>query len=245
MIRTCWLSIRSAVFYLGYSLLTAWFGFTAILFMSWLPYSVRRHYLVRWNHAVVWWLRWCCGVRYQVSGQQNLPKAPYVVLSKHQSQWETFFLQTQCSPLSTILKKELLSIPGFGWGLRLMNPIAINRGSPRAALKQMMTQGAERLREGISVLVFPEGTRTSTQQSGKYARGGANLATGSSVPVVFVAHNAGHCWPPHQFIKYPGVIKVEFSQALNTTDRSSREITGMAKEWIESKIVEFENYRIH
>lgn len=238
MFKTFWLGFRTIWFYLGYILLTFWFGITALTIVRFIPYTIRRPYILLWNRGVISWLRISCGVKHQVKGQENLPKHPYIMLSKHQSQWETYFLLHFCDPLSTILKRELLNIPGFGWGLRLMKPIAIDRGNPREALKQMMELGVQRLNEGNAVLVFPEGTRTEPGQAGNYARGGANLAIKADVPIVFVAHNTGTYWPARKFLKFPGVINIEFSEPVSAKDKTSREITQMAKDWIENKVVE-------
>jgi 1-acyl-sn-glycerol-3-phosphate acyltransferase len=230
------LAVRSALFYFGYIIATTWFGVTGMVIFRWLPYPVRSQYLLMWNRFTLVWLRLCCGVRYQVIGRHNIPDSPVVVLSKHESQWETYYLQLALHPIATILKKELLDLPGFGWGLRLMQPIPIDRSSPREAIRQMMTLGAERLAGGLSVLVFPEGTRTPPGQSGKYARGGANLAIKAGVPVVAIAHNAGICWPSRQWIKQPGTITVCISEPIPTADRSAADITDQARSWIEAQI---------
>lgn len=230
------LNIRSAVFYIGYSLLTLWFSFTGIVLFGWMPYSRRRHYFQLWANSVVRWLRLSCGVTFTVEGRENIPQGPCVILSKHQSQWETFALPGLFSPVSVLLKKELFNIPGFGWGLRLMKPIPIDRSNPRQALRTLLKEGSARLQENISVLVFPEGTRVVAGQIGRYARSGAQLAIENNVPVLFVAHNAGTCWPAGKFLKFPGDIKVVISQPLATNEKSSREITDLAKQWIESQI---------
>lgn len=232
-----WLGIRSVLFYTGYGLTALWFGVTAILFCWMLPRQWRHNYVNLWNRWVVIWLRVCCGVSYEVIGAEHIPHQPLVVLSKHQSQWETFFLQLLFTPMSTILKKELLKVPAFGWGLRQLNPIAIDRTNPKEALRQIMQQGQQRLRDGLSVLVFPEGTRIEPGCVGKYARGGANLATSANVPVVFVAHNAGDCWPARGFLKFPGRITVVVSDVIDTAGKTSREITDMAQQWIEEQVV--------
>jgi 1-acyl-sn-glycerol-3-phosphate acyltransferase len=158
------------------------------------------------------------------------------VLSKHNSQWETFYLQLLFQPLATIMKRELLNIPAFGWGLRLLNPIAIDRGNPRDAMRQMLDQGSDRLGEGLSVLVFPEGTRTPEGIEPRYARGGAALAIRAGVPMVPVAHNAGMFWPPHRLWKYPGTIQVSIGPAINAGGSSAKELTEQAREWIEGEV---------
>ncbi len=231
------LAIRSALFYLGYTFATAWFGITGLLVGRWLPYKVRAPYLLLWNRFTLFWLRLSCGINYRVTGLDNIPSAPVVVLSKHESQWETYYLQLALHPIATILKAELLDIPGFGWGLRLMQPIPIDRGAPREAIKQMMLLGEERLQAGLSVLVFPEGTRTEPGKPGRYARGGANLAIKAGVEVLPIAHNAGACWPPHRWIKRPGTISVSIGEPIPTDGRSAAEVTAQARDWINREIL--------
>lgn len=234
--RTFMLALRASAFYVGYILLTVWFGFSGMLFFSWLPYNIRRTYILLWNRCTICWLRLVCGVRYQVRGMENIPTGPFVVLSKHSSQWETFYLQLLFQPLTTIMKRELLNIPAFGWGLRLIKPIAIDRGNPRDAMRQMLDLGTERIAEGISVLVFPEGTRSRQHDAApRYARGGAALGIKAGVRLVTVAHNAGDHWPPHQLIKYPGLITVSIGQPLDSASGTARELTEQAQVWIEQE----------
>lgn len=242
MIKQCILSVRSFLFYVGYVALTVWFTLTAFLFLLFASYRVKYFYLNRWNYSVVWWLKFTCGVKYEVEGLENLDyqRMPYVFLAKHQSQWETFFLPTVISPLAPILKKELLEIPGFGLGLKMVNPIAIDRSNPKEALKIISKEGRDRLYRKISVLIFPEGTRKDYGSVGKYARGGASLAIGAKVPVILIAHNAGKYWPAHQFIKHPGTVKIAFSEVIETEGKTSREITALAEQWIEGKIASFD-----
>jgi 1-acyl-sn-glycerol-3-phosphate acyltransferase len=228
------LSLRALVFYAGYILLTVWFGFSGMIFFSWQPYNIRRTYILLWNRCTIGWLRLICGVRYKVIGMDNIPPGTFVVLSKHNSQWETFYLQLLFQPLTTIMKRELLNIPAFGWGLRLIKPIAIDRGNPRDAMRQMLVLGTARIKEGISVLVFPEGTRSPrTGDKPKYARGGAALGIRAGVPLVPVAHNAGDHWPPHQLIKNPGLITVSIGQPLESSNGNAHELTEQAQGWIE------------
>ncbi len=230
------LVFRSAIFYIGYFIATAFFGFTGLLLFSWLPYRIRASYLLLWNRFTLAWLRLTCGISYRVIGEDNIPNTPTVVLSKHESQWETYYLQLALHPIATILKQELLDMPGFGWGLRLMKPIPIDRGSPRNAIKKMVRLGQERLEEGMSVLVFPEGTRTTPGEQPRYAKGGANIAIKAGVPVLPVAHDAASFWPPHQWIKYPGTISVSFGEIIETRDRTASDVTDEARNWIEGEV---------
>jgi len=232
------LILRSALFYSGYALLTVWFSLTGLLFFSWLPYRARVVYLGFWNFATMYWLALTCGVRFRVRGREHLPPGPCVILSKHQSQWETFFLQVMKRPIVTVLKRELLNVPFFGWGLRLLEPIAIDRDHPKQALRHIMDEGQRTLARGRSVVIFPEGTRTPAGQVGNYARSGAALACKAGVPIVPVAHNAGYCWPAKKFIKYPGLIDVVIGAPIDTANGDGRALTETVKNWIEHELAQ-------
>ncbi|HET8709754.1 MAG TPA: lysophospholipid acyltransferase family protein, partial [Spongiibacteraceae bacterium] len=241
LMRTLLLGIRAALFYFGYSVLTVWFSVTGVLFCWFLPYSVRYSYLTGWNFLVMRWLRLTCGIRCHVRGRELLPPGPIVLMSKHQSQWETFFLQVLHPPIATVLKLELLRVPFFGWGLALLEPIAIDRNNPKQALKHILNEGERLIRLGRSVMIFPEGTRTPPGQVGNYARSGATLACKAGVPIVPVAHNAGLCWPSKKFLKYPGTIEVVIGAPIDTSSGDSRALTEQVKNWIEGEIAKMES----
>lgn len=229
-------AIRSLFFYLGFGLSLIWFSTTGILFFSFLPYTFRSNYVLLWNRFIIFWLKCCCGLSVEVVGSENIPRTSYVALAKHQSQWETYFLQFFLAPISIVLKRELLNLPFFGWGLRLTDPIAIDRGSPKQALKQTLSLGKEHISNQISVLIFPEGTRTAVGNKVKFARGGANIAVASGAPVVPIAHNAGEFWPNGGFIKYPGVVTVKIGEAISSSTLTSAEITDLTKIWIDAEV---------
>ena len=199
-----------------------------------LPFRLRQEIVTWANAIIVFWLRVTCGIRLRVDGLGNLPKTPCVAMANHQSAWETYFLQRILIPVSTILKRELIRIPFFGWGLYFMRPIAIDRDNPRRAMKQVQNQGLERLAQGNNVIIFPEGTRVPFGETGKYARSGANLAIAASVPVVPIAHNAGYCWPAGTFLKKPGMIHVVIGSPISSDNKDSRQLTEEVKNWIES-----------
>lgn len=233
-LRKAWYGLRSLVFYAGYALLTLWFGITAPL-LTFRGYEACVRYINYWNKAVIVWLRLVCGVRWQVEGLDNIPARPYVVVAKHQSQWETFFLQLPFAPVCTVLKQELLDLPVFGWGLASIKPIAIDRSQRRESLKQILDVGCSRLAEGLCVLIFPEGTRTDPGKIGRYARGGADLAQKGGVPILPVAHNAGECWPGKRFLKYPGLVTVVIGPPIASDTTDSRSVMNQAAEWIEAE----------
>lgn len=243
-LRKGWYAVRALLFYAGYALWTLWFGLTTPLFVKPLGYLACVRYINVWNRGVIVWLRWVCGVRYRVEGLENIPPAPYVVVAKHQSQWETFFLQLPFAPVCTILKQELLDIPVFGWGLATIKPIAIDRSARRESLKQILDDGCLRIEEGISVLIFPEGTRTDIGKVGRYARGGSDLAQKAGVPLLPVAHNAGECWPGKRFLKYPGVVTVVIGPPLDSQSTDSRSLMNQAQAWIEREVQRVSQYHV-
>lgn len=231
------LFVRSSLFALGY--VVSILAFSPLSVMTFvLPFEQRYAFISQWSRFNLWWLKLTCNLRYVVEGQENIPKQNAIVLCKHQSAWETLALQHIFPPQVWILKRELLWIPFFGWGLAMLEPIAIERKNARKAIKQLLEQGAERLTKGRWVVVFPEGTRIPPGQRGQYHLGGARLAHKTAYPVVPVAHNAGEYWPRKSFIKHPGVIRLCIGPVIESKDRSANEINALAEQWIESKMRE-------
>lgn len=234
---TLWLTLRSLAFYGGYIVIVGFFSTLAFTLGLLLPQAPRQTLATTANALVVLWLRLCCGVKLRVEGLENIPPRPFVALSKHQSSWETYYLQRLLRPVSTVLKRELLKIPFFGWGLAVVAPIAIDRGNPREALRQVMQQGRERLGAGMNVLLYPEGTRIDVGASApKFNRSGAALAIAAGVPVLPVCHNAGACWPAHRLIKYPGTITLVLGKPIDTAGRDAKSITNDVAEWMEKTL---------
>lgn len=235
--RRLLLGLRSFVFYCLYAGFTTVFSLLAVCIVMLLPYRQRLAIILLWNRFVLAAAKYVCGIHYRIHGLENLPTGSYVALAKHQSAWETFLLLLVLRPVSIILKKELLNIPGFGWGLRMLKPIPIDRDNPRVALRQIQETGLQRLQqENMPVLVFPEGTRIAPGKTGRYARSGASLAVAANVPLVFIAHNAGYFWPSSHMMKYPGTIDLYISEPVSTEGRSAAELTKMAEAWIESHV---------
>lgn len=231
-------ALRTLLFFVGYATAIMVFSLLGLTVGLLLPNRARQRLLTTGNAVIIRWFSLICGVRLVVRGRENIPTTPFVALSNHQSAWETFYLQRLFCPVSTILKRELLRIPFFGWGLALTNPIAIDRSNPRDAMRQVMEQGQQRLESGNNVLIYPEGTRMPFGQSGKYARSGAGLALKTGVPVIPVAHNAGLCWRNDDWVKFPGTIHVVIGAPLTTAERDSRQVTEAAQQWIETKLAE-------
>jgi 1-acyl-sn-glycerol-3-phosphate acyltransferase len=227
--------IRSLIFFVVQLI---WVPFYATLMMFTFPLKAHtRYFLVSGlAYSVMWLLRVICNIRMEVRGAENISKAPCIILCKHQSAWETFALQTVFPPQVWVLKRELLWLPFFGWGLALTSPIAINRSDGKGAMKQLLKQGKERLADGFCVVIFPEGTRMPYGQRGKYKIGGAMLAASSGIPVTPVAHNAGKFWGRNSFLKYPGTIVMSIGKPIATAGLKADEINRQVEEWIEAEV---------
>ena len=183
-------------------------------------------------------LKWICHVDYQIVGLENIPKdRSGVILCKHQSTWETFLLPGLFNQPAIILKRELLWVPFFGWGLATTRPIAINRSDKASAMEQIIKEGKKRLAEGRWILVFPEGTRIPPGKVGNYRLGGARLAVAAGCPVIPIAHNAGRFWRKRHFIKRPGTIQVVIGPIIETQGRKAEEVMREAKNWIEQTML--------
>ncbi|MFA6015048.1 MAG: lysophospholipid acyltransferase family protein [Gallionellaceae bacterium] len=188
-------------------------------------------------YSIMWLLRVICKIRIEVRGLENIPRQPCIVLCKHQSAWETFALQTVFPPQVWVLKRELLFLPFFGWGLALTSPIAINRSKGKEAMKQLLRQGKQRLDAGFCVVVFPEGTRMPYGVSGKYKIGGALLGASTGAPVVPVAHNAGKFWGRNAFLKYPGTVTMSIGKPIDPKGLKAEEINAQVEAWIEAEMI--------
>ena len=194
--------------------------------------QARNRIASNWCSSVLMWLEFSCRVRYHISGHENLPSRSAVYLSNHQSTWETILLYKLAAPVSPILKKELLQIPFWGWSMRLLDPIAIDRSKPREAGRSMLTLGVEKLKHGRSIIIFPEGSRSPAGTVNKFSRGGAKLAMAAQALIVPIAHNAGNYWPPRKFIKQPGLISVKIGHPIDTSGRSASALTNEVECWV-------------
>ena len=226
--------VRSALFALALVVVTPPYALIALATFP-LPRLVRYRVISGWSRLVVRLARAIVGIRWTVEGREHLPANPAVILAKHQSAWETLAFQEIFPPQVLVLKKELLWIPFFGWGLALMSPIAIDRANGRAALRDIARRGRERLAQGFWVVIFPEGTRVRVGEKREYQQGGAWLAAQCGVPVVPVAHNAGRLWPRNAFLKRAGNVTVRIGPAIPTTGRDAKQISAEAEAWIEGQ----------
>lgn len=230
------LYVRALLFYAGLVALTIPFSLLAIVLRP-LPAVTRSRWVSGWAYGVLWWLNVTCNLRYEVTGREHIPASAHIILSKHQSAWETIGLQCIFPPQIWVMKKELLMIPFLGWAFWALDAIPIDRSAGREALKKLVNNGKDRLQQGLSVVIFPEGTRTAPGQRGKYHIGGAWLASHTATTVVPVAHNAGRFWRKNSILKYPGVIQVVIGQPIDTTGLKPDAVNKQVEDWIEAEML--------
>lgn len=218
---------------------------TAVLLLA--PFGHRVYYrqAVGWARANLWCLDKLCGLRFEVEGEENIPREPCVLYWKHESVWETMAGAVLFPPQTWVVKRELMWLPFFGWGLALLKPIAINRKAGRSAVKQVMSQGRERLADGLFVVIYPEGTRVMPGHEHRFGISGAALAKSAGRPILPVAHNAGDFWSRRSLLKRPGVIKVVIGEPIDTAELSHDEITARGRAWIAAAIERISPQRRH
>ncbi len=228
-------ALRSALFTL---ILAGWTVFcgTLVLCTYVLPEATRFKscYAIcqMWRYGFMTMCHIVLGIRCQIEGRENISAAPAIYLVKHQSAWETIALQIWTPPAIFVLKRELLAIPFFGWALWGLRMIWIDRSAGKAALEKIVTQGQKRLGQGLSIIIFPEGTRVAPGKMGKFKLGGARLAVRTGAPVIPVAHNAGELWPRNAFIKKCGTITVRFGPAIDPAGLTEIELNERVETWI-------------
>ena len=228
--------IRSVIYFIAMVLSTVVFGLTIGLFGWFLPTRFADVLATRWGLLNLWLQRVLCGLRYEVEGIENLPNGPCIVMAKHQSTWETIGLRGLMQPAqSWVLKKELMQLPIFGWGLRLARSIPIDRSAGRRAVLKVVEDGKARLAEGRYVVIFPEGTRTAPGERRKYGMGGGVLAERSGAQVIPIAHNAGVFWRRRGVKKYPGTIRVVIGPTISSSGKKAATIMHEVEHWIETE----------
>jgi 1-acyl-sn-glycerol-3-phosphate acyltransferase len=197
-----------------------------------IPKRPRKRFILVWSRIFIGAANLILGLRFSVTGQEHLSALPGMIFSKHQSTWETIFLSYFIPGSTIILKKELLSIPFFGWGLRLLDPIAIDRKASIKSFKQIIKTGRKRIAEGDTIILYPEGTRVHPGEYPEFHRTGASLASGCKATIVPIVHNAGCFWPKGAFLKTPGTIEVVIGKPIETTGRSLNDINDEVYAWM-------------
>jgi 1-acyl-sn-glycerol-3-phosphate acyltransferase len=200
--------------------------------MFFMPLKFRIGLIRIWMTCSLFCLRLFCGLKYTVEGLENIPQHGFIVMSKHGSTWETIAIQRFFRPLVWVVKRELTWIPFFGWALKAMNAIALNRGTGRKAINQLIAESQQRMDQGRILMLFPEGTRVPPMQTKPFKLGGAIVSQRTGYAVLPIAHNAGEFWPRHSWIKWPGTIRVVIGKPIEPEDKSPEEIRDEVAQWI-------------
>jgi len=234
--------VRSLLFALFQSVVTPIYALLVLL-AFWAPPLPRFRFVTGWCWLTLCAARWICGIRHRLLGEKNIPprSAPHIVMSKHSSTWETLALNFLFPPLAFVAKKELLSIPFFGWAFRFASPITIDRKAGTDAMQQIAKQGRERLGQGFWIVVYPEGTRIRAGRRAHYKTGGARLALELGVPIVPVAHNAGYLWPKGVLGKRAGTVTVSIGPPIGVGGKDMQQLTSEVEAWIENEVARLGN----
>jgi 1-acyl-sn-glycerol-3-phosphate acyltransferase len=235
-------TLRSLLFALFQLIFTPVYA-TLVLLAFWVRPLPRFRFITGYCAINLLAARWICGIRHRVIGRENIPptRDPHIVMSKHSSTWETMALNFLFPPLAFVAKKELLSIPFFGWAFRLASPIIIDRKFGHGAMTQIVAQGQERLAQGFWIVIYPEGTRIRAGTRAHYKTGGARLAIALDVPIVPVAHNAGYLWPKGVLNKRPGMITVSIGPPIRSADGDMQRLISEVESWIENEVARLGN----
>lgn len=228
--------LRSAL-YLAFQVVTVVPYALLCLLCAPLPLSWRYRVTVGWPAMCIWAARAILGIRHRVEGAENLPDGPAILLSKHQSTWETLFYPSYMPrELCFVFKRELLWLPFFGWGIALLDMIHIDRRRATDAFEQVVRQGGDKLAQGRWIIMFPEGTRTPVGGQGRYKTGGTRLAIRTGTPVVPIAVDSGRCWPRKAFLKRPGLITVSIGPPIDPDGLTPDALMRQVEQWIESEM---------
>ena len=226
-----WLGLRSTIFWLLFLPVTL---LIAILLVSifYAPLSLRIGLIKIWINYSLGLLHYICGLKYRIKGLENIPQHGFILMSKHSSTWETIALQKFFGPMVWVVKRELTRIPIFGWGLMAVNAIALDRGTGRKAINQLIQESKKRMDQGRILMLFPEGTRVLPMEQKPFKVGGAIVSEKTGYAVLPIAHNAGEFWPRHSWIKWPGTIRVVIGEPIEPEGKKSDQIIGEVKQWI-------------
>jgi 1-acyl-sn-glycerol-3-phosphate acyltransferase len=226
-----WLAIRSTLFwilFLPFLLICA----TLLSLTFYMPLGFRMGIVKTWIGFSLAWLRITCGLKYSVEGMENIPQKGFIVMSKHSSTWETLSIQWFFRPLIWVVKRELTWIPFFGWALKAMNAIALDRGTGRKAINHLIEESQRQMDAGRILMLFPEGTRVLPMQVKPFKMGGAIVSQRTGYAVLPIAHNAGEFWPRHSWIKWPGTIRVVIGPPIEPGDKTPNQIITEVADWI-------------
>ena len=188
----------------------------------WLPYRTQFAIARCWARILFWVLERLCGLKYVVEGRERIPPGNHIVMSNHTSAWETIAQFLIFPPQVWVLKRELLWIPFVGWGLKLLRPIAINRGDGHRAVNQVIEQGKARLADGLWIIIFPgghaggRGRDPQVRRERRAARDRHRQVRGAAV-----AQCGRRSGARRGFLKKPGTIRVVIGEPIESVGQGS------------------------
>lgn len=229
--------LQAILFYFGFITSTILYTLPCILVRI-LPYRWCFAFVSSWCTFNVHWARITCGIKYKITGLENIPEQACVIMSNHQSTWETLAYPSIFPTLTWVIKKELLYVPFFGWGIASVQPIALDRKQGKKSIRQLIEDGKKKLALGRYLLIFPEGTRIPYEESRPLKAGGFVLAKEANASILPVAHDAGRLWPRNGFLKKPGTIHVHIGKPIAVDKLSSEELRNQYSEWLSEKRAE-------
>jgi 1-acyl-sn-glycerol-3-phosphate acyltransferase len=201
------------------------------------PVATRYRLCAMWTRFAIRAARRVCGITWRVEGWENLPDGPAIVLPKHQSTWETFWLPSYLPrKLTFVYKRELHMVPFFGWAMASLHMINIDRSRGQDAFEQVVAQGAEHLADGWWIVIFPEGTRTPPGSTRRYKSGGARLAVRTGTQVIPVAVNSGEVWPRRLLLKVPGEVTICIGPPISPDGLTAEQLSALVESWIETQM---------
>ena len=237
-----WLGLRSTLFWLFFLPVTLLIAILLVM-IFYAPLNVRIGLIKIWINYSLGLLHYICGLKYRIEGLENVPQQGFILMSKHSSTWETIALQKFFDPMVWVVKRELTRIPIFGWGLMAVNAIALDRGTGRKAINQLIQESKKRMDQGRILMLFPEGTRVLPLEQKPFKVGGAIVSEKTGYAVLPIAHNAGEFWPRHSWIKWPGTIRLVIGKPIEPEGKKSDQIIAEVKQWITSTCDEISDQR--
>ncbi len=223
--------IRSSIFLLGMTISTCLWVIPCVLARLF-PYRICFAIVSAWCTFNVHWARITCGIRYEITGLNNIPDKACVIMSNHQSTWETLAYPSIFPTLTWVIKKELLYVPLFGWGIASTQPIALDRKQGKKSFLQLVKDGKEKLSLGRFIIIFPEGTRIPYEEVRSLKVGGFVLAKKANADILPVVHDAGRLWPRNGFLKSPGTIQLHIGKPISTQDKTSEQLRQHYAQWL-------------
>lgn len=229
------LYLRSALYWAWLIGSTTLFALPALL-ATLISFDVAYWVCKKWIATNMWGLRYLCGIKWDVQGEENIPQQACLIVSKHQSTWETFFLAHHLKHVLYVAKRSLSHIPVFGWMLRLLGFVLIDRSAGRSAIQQITEQCRKKIPLGRWVVVFPEGTRMPVGAEPNYRIGAMKVSADTKIPMLPVAVNSGEFWPRMGFVKWPGTVTVVFGPLIYPGDKTPDVLRAEVQDWIEGQM---------